>query len=397
MRQAENQGSFLNRISIRRNQVASMEGCHDQELEDLDLFQKHVTDRFSDLLTPSTFSGESEGGMPPAEPLLSIAWFRRLLDTFLCCEAEFKAVLIMGRDPAQFSKPPLDRLIPDLLDRTVKALDVCNALTHGLDLVRHWLKLAQIAVAALESRPIGDGQVRRAKKALNTLLTSMTLDDKENHHGKQPERSWSFGRRVAAPNKDRTAGNFRSIYWSIAKSWSASKQIQAMLSNLVAPRGGEPTGLAQPVYIMSTVLVFVMWALVAAIPCQERSGLATHFPVPRQLAWAQPVISLQEKIGEEWKKKEKKGASGLLEEIQRMEKLSMSIVEFAENFQFPATETEELAAQVEELAEICERMEQGVVPLQQQVREVFHRIVRSRTEVLDVIDQVGKLSSPVPY
>ncbi|GFZ01339.1 from the Czech 'roh' meaning 'corner' [Actinidia rufa] len=333
----------------------------------------------------------------PADALLSIAWFRKLLDAFLCCEAEFKAVLVMGRDPAQFAKAPLDRLIPELLDRAVKALDVCNAITHGVELVRHWQKLAQIAVTALEQRPIGEGQVRRAKKALTTLLTSMAFDDKESHHGKSTDRNWSFGRRGGgAANKDKIAGNFRSLSWNVAKSWSASKQIQAMSSNLIAPRGGEPTGLALPVYVMSTVLVFVMWALVAAIPCQERIGLPTHFPVPRQLGWAQPVIGLQEKIGEEWKKKEKKGTCGLLEEIQKMEKLSQGLVEFADGFQFPA-ETDDVAAMVAELAEICGKMEEGLVPLQQQVREVFHRIVRSRAEVLDVLDQVGKLSTPVPY
>jgi serine/threonine protein kinase len=39
MRATDNQGSFLNRISIRRNQVVSMDGNHEQELEDLELFQ----------------------------------------------------------------------------------------------------------------------------------------------------------------------------------------------------------------------------------------------------------------------------------------------------------------------------------------------------------------------
>ncbi|KAL6986307.1 hypothetical protein U1Q18_019674 [Sarracenia purpurea var. burkii] len=410
MRATDNQGSFLNRISIRRNQVVSMDVNHEQELEDLELFQKHVTDRFSDLLQSSssstTAAPSDASAFDPvaADTLLSIGWFRKLLDAFLCCEAEFKAVLVMGRDPSQFAKPPLDRLIPELLDRNVKALDVCNAVSHGVDLIRHWLKLAEIAVYALEQRPIGEGQVRRAKRALTTLLASMTFDDKEHHHGKSTDRSWSFGRRggagaaaaAAAAIKDRTAANFRSLSWSVAKSWSASKQIQAMSSNLTAPRGGEPTGLALPVYLMSTVSVFVMWALVAAIPCQERTGLPTHLPIPRQMVWAQPIIGLQEKIGEEWKKKEKKGTSGLLEEIQRMEKVSQSLVEFADSFQFPA-ETEEVAVLVGELAEICSKMEEGLVPLQQQVREVFHRIVRSRAEVLDVLDQVGKLSTPVPY
>lgn len=399
----DNQGSFLNRISIRRNQVVSMDNNHEQELEDLDLFQKHVADRFSDLLQqpPSPSSPSLSSPSLSSSPLLSIAWLRNLLDAFLCCEAEFKAVLVMGRDPAQFAKPPLDRLIPDLLDRGVKALDICNAVTHGLDLVRTWQSLAQIAVTALNQNPITEGHVKRAKKALTSLLTSMAYDDKENnsnnsnsnnHHGKSTERNWSFGR----AKKAAAAGGGK---WSVARSWSAAKQVQAMSANLVAPRGGEPTGLALPVYIISTVLVFVAWALVAAVPCQERAGLTAHFPVQKNLSWAGPVIGLQEKIGEEWKKKEKKGCCGLLEEVQRMERVSLSLVEFAESFKFPVGEeaAEEVAGMVAEMAEVCRRMEEGLVPLQLQVREVFHRIVRSRAEVLDVLEQVGKLNTPISY
>ncbi|XP_020224343.1 uncharacterized protein LOC109806373 [Cajanus cajan] len=386
-----NQGSFLGRISIRRNQVMSMDGTHDQELEDLELFQKHVGDRFSELLS-------SSADAPSAEALLSIGWLRRLLDEFLCCEAEFKAVVLMGRDPSQLAKPPLDKLLPDLLDRVVKSLDVCNAVTLGLDALKNLQRLAEIAVAALDHSPLGDGQVRRAKKALTALLAAMLHEDTT---AKATERNRSFGRRNTNSNsnsnsnsgKDRGA---RSLSWSMARNWSASKQIHAMLSNLAAPRGNESSGLAQPVYVMGSVLVFVMWALVAAVPCQERSGLATHFPLPRQVGWAQPMVSVQEKIAEEWKKKEKKGSVGLLEEMQRMEKIGQSLIEFAESFQFPAeTERlEEVKKQVEELADICRKMDQGLEPLQQQIREVFHRVVRSRTEFLVVLDQAGKLSTP---
>ncbi|WCJ26355.1 hypothetical protein M5689_008177 [Euphorbia peplus] len=396
----EYQPSFLGRISIRRNQVISMDGNHEQELEDLELFQRHVSDRFSNLLSPPP----EDGGGDSSEPVLSIPWLRKLVDVFLCCEAEFKAVLIMGRDPSQISKPPLDRLIPELLERAVKALDICNAVCSGVDSVRQCLKFAEIAVAALEQTPIGDGQVKRAKKALGSLLATIAVDDKDFHKG--AERTWSFGRRgstVSAAasgggsNKERAAGNFRSLSMIVAKNWSASKQIQAMSANLVAPRGGEPTGLASPVYIMSSVMVFVMWALVAALPCQERNGLANHFQIPKQFSWAQSMIGLQEKIGEEWKKKEKKGSAGLLEEMQRMEKLGVSLIEFADGFQFPVEteKMEEVAGQVAELAEICRRMEEGLVPLQMQVREVFHRIVRSRTEVLEVLENAAKVSQPV--
>jgi hypothetical protein len=160
----------------------SMDGGHDQELEDLELFQKHVGDRFSDLLSSTTED-------PSNDALLSIGWLRRLLDELLCCEAEFKAVVMMGRDPSQIAKPPLDRLLPELLDRVVKSLDVCNAVTLGIDAVRNLQRLAEIAVAALEPRPMGDGQVRRAKKALNSLVTAMVHEDKECGSTKGTERS----------------------------------------------------------------------------------------------------------------------------------------------------------------------------------------------------------------
>ncbi|XP_030454265.2 protein ROH1 [Syzygium oleosum] len=405
----EYQGSFLGRISIRRSQVVSMDGHHEQELEDLDLFQRNIADRFSELLPspppppppPDGGDGDSSASASADVTFLSVAWLRKLLDVFLCCEAEFKAFLIMGRerDPSVITKPPLDRLLPELLDRAVKALDVCNAVMNGVDAVRHCQKLSEIAVAALEQQPIGEGQARRAKKALGSMMAVLAAEDKESSSHRSTERTWSFGRRggSAGTNKDRSAAaQFRTLSWGVSKNWSASKQIQAMSANLVVPRGAEASGLALPVYIMGAITVFVMSALVAAIPCQERSGLAMHLQVPKQFAWAQSMTALQEKIGEEWKRKEKRGTAGLMEEVQRMERLGQALAEFADSFQFPSEgeRTEEAAARAAELAETCRRMEEGLVPLQMQIREVFHRIVRSRSEVLDVLVQAGKLSAP---
>ncbi|KAF8413224.1 hypothetical protein HHK36_001200 [Tetracentron sinense] len=369
--------SFLGRSihSIRRNQVVSMEAPQEEELEDHELFQKHVADRFTDL---------SDG----VDNLLSIAWLRKLLDNFLCCESEFKALLFLRRDPSHIAKPPLDRLIPELFDRAVKALDICNAITNGVDAIRHCQKLAEIAVFAIRQKPLGEAQVRRATKALNSLVSSMMIEDKDSNTNR--ELNWSsFGLKGggSAPIKHRS--------WSVSRTWSAAKQIQAMSSNLVAPRGGEMSGLASLVYVMSTVSVFVMSALVAAIPCQERGGLVTHFPVPRQLVWARPVIGLQERITEEWKKKEKRGSAGLLEELQRLESCGQAVIELVDSFQFPLTadRVEEIGVHVAELAETCRKMEEGLVPLQCQIREVFHRIVRTRTEVIDFLDQASKLST----
>ncbi|KAL8216722.1 hypothetical protein R6Q57_023559 [Mikania cordata] len=399
----DNHGSFLNRISIRRNQVVSMDVNHEQELE---LFQKHVSDRFIRLLPPESPPPPTTGEETDTfEPLLSITWFRKLLDVYLCCESEFKAVLIIGREANRFLKPPLDRLLPDHLERTVKALDICNAITHGIELIRHWQRLAQIAVEALEQRPIVEGHVRRAKRALTTLLTSMTTDDKEAqplNAGKSAERMWSIGRRggggappmVNQVSHNRRISVSRSLSSSFTKSWSASKQVQAMSTNLMAPRGGDTTGLALPVYLMSSVLVFVMWTLVASVSCHERVG---PVQLPRNMAWTQPMILLQDKIGEEWKKKEKKGTACLLAEVQVIEKVAQNLVEFADGFDFPVgvEKADEVAVQVAELSEMCRKLEVGLGPLQLQVRELFHRMVRSRVEVLDVMDVVGKINTHV--
>lgn len=188
----------------------------------------------------------------------------------------------------------------------------------------------------------------------------------------------------------------RSLSYSFTRSWSASKQILAMTTNLAAPRSGD-SGPALPVYLMSSILVLVMWTLVAAVPSHERVG--PYFQLPRHLVWTHPMIVLQEKIGDEWKKKEKKGTAGLLAEIQVIEKVAQNLVEFAEGFEFPigVEKADEVAVQVAELADLCRKLEVGLGPLQLQIREVFHRMVRSRAEVLDVMDVVAKINAHVAF
>lgn len=72
-----------------------------------------------------------------------------------------------------------------------------------------------------------------------------------------------------------------------------------------------------------------------------------------------------------------------------MEKIGLSLVDFAERFRYPADEEEEveIAEKVDEMEEICRGMEVGLEDLQRQVRQVFHRLVRSRIEIVSVLDQ----------
>ncbi|KAG1331070.1 UPF0496 protein 4 [Cocos nucifera] len=376
-------------LSIRRDQVHAMDAGHHRDGgldQELDAFQRRVAVLFQDLAA-------SNGG----DELLSLSWVRRFLDTFLLCQEEFRVILFNHR--AAVGRPPLDRMIADFLERSVKALDVCNAIRDGIDQLGQWRKHLEIVLVAFADPrqqrrgALGEGQLRRARKAL-TDLTLLMLDEKEDAAGcVLSHRNRSFGRSCGSSSRDHhphhrsSGGHFRSLSWSVSRSWSAARQLQAIGSNLAAPRGHEvvaTSGLAVGVFTMSSVLLFVMWALVAAIPCQDR-GLGIHFSIPRSYPWAAPILSLHERIVEESKKKDRKNSSGLLKEIHQIEKCARHLTELMDAIHFPVTEEKEagIRHRVEELARVCESMKGGLDPLERQVRKVFHRIVLSRSEGLN--------------
>ncbi|KAG8378103.1 hypothetical protein BUALT_Bualt08G0103400 [Buddleja alternifolia] len=362
-------------LSRRREQVHSMESTHgatSQEIE-LEAFQRHVAERFQDLAAAD------------ADELLSIPWIRKLLDAFLCCQEEFRVIVFNNK--SHLIRPPMDRYISEFFERSVKALDVCNAVRDGIEQIRQWQKQLEIVLCALRNqRSIGEGQFRRSKKALIDLAIGM-LDEKESNNT-LAQRNRSFGRNNAQ-KEQKSFSHFRSLSWSVSRSWSAARQLQAISSNLVAPKANETistNGLNVAVFTMNYVLLFVIWALVAAIPCQDR-GLQIHFYATRQFSWAGPILSLHERIVEESKKRDRRNASGLLKEIHEIEKCARHMTELTDSVQFPLTEEKEreVKRRVEEVEQVYEAIKDGLDPLERQVREVFHRIVRSRTEGLDSV------------
>ncbi|KAI3431961.1 uncharacterized protein J3R85_007845 [Psidium guajava] len=376
------QGSHIGRsvLSLRRDQAPSASAAVSHSMEphqrdastlelELEVFQRQVADRFLELSSAS------------ADDLLSLAWVQKLLDAFLCCQEEFRVILFNNRANVARS-PAAERLLAEFYERSVKALDVCNAIRDGIEQIRQWQKLLEIVICALGNRrSLGEGQFRRAKKALIDLAIAM-LDEKDSSTT-IGHRNRSFGRNNASRDH-RSIGHFRSLSWSVSRSWSAAKQIQAIGNNLNAPRGNEiaaTNGLAVPIFTMGMVLLFVMWALVAAIPCQDR-GLQVHFSIPRQFVWAAPIITLHDRIIEESKKRERKNACGLMREIYQIEKYSRVMSEMVDSVNFPLMEEKEseVRQRVQELGQVFEVVNEGLDPLERQVREVFRRIVRSRTE-----------------
>lgn len=342
----------------------------------IDAFQKQVTQRFHDL---SLIDNSNE--------FLSVSWISKLLDVFLCCQEEFKA--IMFNNKCLLSKPPMDKLVSDYFERCVKGLDVCNSIRDGIEQIRQWQKQLEIVLCALDNqKSLGEGQIRRAKKALIDLAIGM-LDEKESSTN-LASRNRSFGRyQKDSQGHNKSLKPFRSLSWSVSRSWSASKQLQAIGNNILAPKSNEiiaTNGFAVAVYTMSYVFLFVMWALVAAIPCQDR-GLQSHFNVPKNFIWGGPILSLHDRILEESKRRQRRNTCGLLKEIHGIEKSARLMNELTDSIQFPIGEQkeQELRSRVEELRIVYGDLKNGLDPLEKQVREVFHCIVRSRTQGLDSI------------
>ncbi|XAR49657.1 hypothetical protein NMG60_11032923 [Bertholletia excelsa] len=360
-------------LSMRRDQVHSMDSPQysPSRVLELETFQRQVADRFHDL---------SSVGQ---DDLLSLPWIRKLLDVFLCCQEDFRSVIF--NSGGLVNKSPLDRLISEYFERSVKALDVCNAIRDGIEQIRQWEKQLEIVLCALDTqRSLGEGQFRRAKKALIDLAIGM-LDEKESN-AVLSRRNRSFGRSNAQKDH-KVSGHFRSLSWSVSRTWSAARQLQAIGNNLLPPKPNEVTatnGLAVAVFIMNSVLLFVMWALVAAIPCQDR-GIQLHFNLPRQYIWAVPILSLHERILDESKRRDRRNSCGLTREILQIEKCARHMNELTDSVQFPLSEEMEgdVKKRVDELRKVSEALKEGLDPLERQVREVFHTIVRCRTESLD--------------
>lgn len=356
---------------------------------DLDAFQRHLAVSLADLK-------EGEG-------FLSVAWIRRLLEVFLQCQEEFMVVLAQARHRGG-GGAQAERLVAEYHERAVKALDVCNAARDGVDQVRRWGRLAGIAASVLAAPgEIHEGQLRRARKALSDL-SALLVDDAAAAGSSggvasflASHRNRSFGRGArASPSRassvsssSSSSSHFRSLSWSVSRTWSAARQLQAIGSGLAAPRAHD-AGLAAPVYAMGCVLHLASWALIAAVPCPDRGAAlqAHHLPAapPRAaFPWASPLLALQDRLTEEGKRKDRRNSCGLLKEIHALEKCAQKLAEAIDAAAIPLDGEREAAVReaAAELAAVCTTMKDGLEPLERQVREVFHRIVRSRMEGLD--------------
>ncbi|GKE66311.1 putative aquaporin PIP-type pTOM75-like protein isoform 1 [Tanacetum coccineum] len=202
-----------------------------------------------------------------SEELLSVSWLSKLLDVFLSCQEQFRVIL--SKNKSNMNKQALERSISDYFERSVKSLDVCNAIRDGID--QMW------------------------------AMEEATRDS-------------------AIPCRI-----FNEVYNSV-------------------------------------------------ISFQKLLGV--------------PILSLQEKILEESKKRDRKNSCGLLKEIHGIEMFA-HYINRVDSFRFPIKEEheEQVLKRFEELRIVFESLENGLDPLERQVRNVFHQIVRCRIEGIDLISR----------
>ncbi|XP_019173527.1 PREDICTED: uncharacterized protein LOC109169103 [Ipomoea nil] len=377
MPSSENQG-FSSRIpfpSFRRGiftirsdqiQIHSVEneqGGSSSQGSELRSFQRLVSSRFSDL---SVANGEE---------FLSVSWVRKLLDAFGDCQDEFRAVLSSSKEFV--SKQPQDKILSDYFDMNIKALDICNATRDGVQKIRSWQRHLEIVVSALDPP---QQRMRRARKALMDLSLDM-LDEKDTGGSVFSIRNRSFGHHNRTKDSPRHS---RSLSWSVSPSWSASKQLQLIANGLALPNAAT-NGLATLVFTMSHVLLFVLWAVVAAIPCQDR-GLQTNITIPTLFPWSRSLQTLHSRITEESKKRGR-SSNGLLRETHLVEKGVHRLTELIDSPQLPLSEEhkEDMRESVETLSRVSKTYQTELGPLEHQLREVFRKIRSCRAEGLEFL------------
>ncbi|XP_071694286.1 protein BYPASS1-LIKE-like [Rutidosis leptorrhynchoides] len=338
--------------------------------KELEAFQKLVTQKLHNL------------SLVDSNELLSVSWISKLLDAFIRIQEQF--TIIISNNKSFLAKQPMEKPFSDYFERSVKALDVCNAIRDGIEQMREWKNQVETVLCVLgNQRFVGVAEIRRAKRALKDL------DIKETNLA---QRNRSFNQKEMQHEKSLLFRASRSLSWSVSIPWSVSKQLQAIGSNIVVPKSSEilaTNGLVLAFYTMSHVLSFVMWALLAVLPCQDFGGLHTHVNTPKVFAWWVPLHSLQERIMVEYKKRDIRNSHGLLKETQVIEMYACYMNRFIDWIRFPLMEEheKEMKQRIEELRTVYDSLKNELDPFERQVKEVFHLIVRCRVEGLGSISR----------
>ncbi|XP_059636136.1 protein BYPASS1-LIKE-like [Cornus florida] len=328
----------------------------------LENFQIHVKERFRALIARS-------------DPL-SLSWIRQLFKVFLSCLKEFKELLDHnGRD---LKRGVRNRLISPCVFICLRSLELLNGIRDGLLYVEEWGGEVLKMLLLLCTPNVGRPQFDKARNALNRLSISIQNEKESN---------WAL-----ADSMEENEGNLnlepaRRFSSRVSRMWSASMQLKLLRTSLFLPTLGDnavTNGIADSAFTMGCVQFTVLFCLVAAVPCQGRRIDASFFEEHMSpYRWYEPLHSIWKKIYEEARKAENLYCCGLLNEVCLIEQCTRDLSNLINSVEYPLTQEnrEERAQVVKKLRNIDAALEDGLEPLDEELKDGWSKIASFRIEV----------------
>lgn len=288
---------------------------------------------------------------------LSSRWVCRAAGTVLSTHAFVEAFV---PDLRQALADGETKWLDEYLDDSVKLLDVCNALREAITDMKNYHVYVELALHTLEKGSIGEAQLRRAKKALSKCTDALKRRDEDvNHLGQRRsklESCSSMLRRMGEKLnlEDSTKGNFFAV-----------------------------------LYGAQVTTIFICGVLTAALSFKPRRPLSSIW-VAGQSPWAFALSSLQQRVKEQVDRKKAKGASALLEELDKTDMAVRCLQGHVEKLLnakvFPLSQHQvgEVRQAAESLRDCSIDLGQGLDPMELHVGEVFNVLVTSRVALLDI-------------
>lgn len=285
---------------------------------------------------------------------LSVRWLCQAIGVVLCMHASVEAFV---PDLQQALADGDTKWLDEYLDDSVKLLDVCVALREAMDEIKDYLVYVELALNTLGKGKIGEAQLRRAKNALGKCTEALKRTDEDvSQRRSKLENCSSMLRRMGEKlnMEDASKGKFFVV-----------------------------------IYAAQVTTIFICGVLTAGLSFKARRPLSM-ISVAGQSGWAFSLSSLQQRVKEQVERKKAKGASALLEELDKTDLAVHCLEEKVEQminsraFPLSSDQAGEMKSLVGCLRDCTAELSQGVAPLELHIGEVFKVLIASRMALLDI-------------
>eukprot|EP01018_Ginkgo_biloba_P018519 Gb_00670 [translate_table: standard] len=263
-----------------------------------------------------------------------------------------------------------EKLINDYLDDNVKLLDVCNVLKESFADVERYQMLIQLALHSLDNKEsVNEKKLIRAKNVLHECIDAMKKKDEElDRQGQQKSK--------------------------LENCSSMLRRMGEKLTTPVTPDGSKSSALLSAMYGAKATTIFICGVLAATLLVKPRRPLPS-LHLTNHLSWSPLMLRLQTKVKEEIDKRKARGSSSaLLHELDivhlEVKKLYSLLEKMLGETSFSASreKMDEVRQSVGQLQKYAEELQKGMIPLENQIKELYRMLVSSRVALLGVLSHV---------